>query len=372
MRILIILLIFILYGGANYYVAVRIFRMLKFFRNTVSVPLFAVVFIVISSTVLLSIMGSKAGLSRIISALGSVWIGVLMYLLIFTILADVLLLILKLTGHSSAPRMAIVEAAVLVLTFATVIGGFIHSRNIQIARYSVDTDKGSKSFRTVLVSDIHIGALGIEERLPEMVEMINSENPDVVCIAGDIFNNNISSIHNPEAVAEALSSIKSEYGVYACLGNHDCGNGFEDMLKLISDSGVTLLYEDYAVIPELCVIYGRADSSPVSTTGSVKRHDFDYNVISDFADLPVIVLDHNPANLGEYTSDISLILSGHTHKGQMFPGSLVTGAMYDVDYGMLRKSEDATTAIVTSGVGYWGPPIRVGTDSEIAVIEINK
>lgn len=370
MRAFVMAAICVLYGGANWYAASRILRMLRLAGRNVSVPLFATVFAVIAATVLLSFFGLKGGFRRIISAAGSVWMGIIMYLLLFTAAADIVLLVLKLSGVSSPAVKIAAEAAVLVLTAVTVTAGAFHAADIRTARYSAESGKSAEPLRIVLVSDLHIGALGIENRLQKIADAISAEDPDIVCIAGDIFNNDFSSVRDPDAVSAALGSIKSRYGVYACLGNHDCGNGFDGMLKLIGDSGITLLYEDCAVVPGRCVIYGRADRAPIGGTGQVRRKDFDASLFSGHDDLPVIVLDHNPARIGEYGGDVSLVLCGHTHRGQLFPGSLITRSMYAVDYGMLDAADDRPAVIVTSGAGYWGPPVRVGTDSEIAVIEL--
>ena len=87
--------------------------------------------------------------------------------------------------------------------------------------------------------------------------------------------------------------------------------------------------------------------------------------------LPVVVMDHNPAHIGEYGPDVDLILCGHTHKGQILPGSLITSRMYTVDYGYYRAGESSPQVIVSSGVGAWGMPMRVGTDCEIVKITLH-
>lgn len=370
MRIVMLLAVFLIYGGANYYSASRVFRLLKLLGLHISVPVFVIAFSLLSATVFLSFTGKNSAFSRIVSGVGSVWMGILMYLFIYTVLADIVILMIKLAGCAAAPVKIAAETAVLLLTAITVIGGAVHAGRIQIARYTVETGRSTEPIRIVLASDIHVGALGVESRLNQMAAVISSEEPDIVCFAGDIFNNDFSAVRDPAAVADAFRSIRSKYGVFACLGNHDCGNGFEQMTKLLSQAGVTLLCEEASVVPDRCIVYGRADSSPIGETGGMKRQIFDRSGITGTDELPVIVLDHNPANYDEYGEDVDLILCGHTHKGQMFPGPLITGAMYAVDYGMFRASTEKPTAVVTSGFGYWGPPLRVGTDSEIAVIEL--
>ena len=87
-------------------------------------------------------------------------------------------------------------------------------------------------------------------------------------------------------------------------------------------------------------------------------------------ELPRVVLDHKPENIGEYHKSTDLILCGHTHRGQFFPGNLINEVSMDVNYGYYRKNAESPQAVVTSGAGTWGPPMRVGTDNEVAVIRI--
>lgn len=361
--------VFLIYGAWNVYTASRIGRMLKLLGLNIIVPFFAVVFSLLSTGVLFSFFGRKYGFQRILSDISSVWTGVLVYLLLFTLAADIILLIIRIAGKSSDRIRITAEAAVLVLTALTVIYGAIHACHIQTVRYTVDTGKNTAPLKIVLVSDIHLGATGIESRLSDMTDAINAKNADIVCIAGDIFNNDFGAIQNPSSVTEALGNIKSKYGVYACPGNHDNGSSYNKMTGLLNDAGITLLSEDYMEIPGICIIAGRADNSRERKSGDVIERLHNY-ITDESVSLPVIVLDHNPAHFDEYNDEVSLILCGHTHLGQIFPGSLITKSMYTVDYGQVNAADGKPAAIVTSGIGYWGPPLRVGTDSEIAVIEL--
>ena len=85
-------------------------------------------------------------------------------------------------------------------------------------------------------------------------------------------------------------------------------------------------------------------------------------------DLPIIVMDHNPSNIKEYGKEVDLILSGHTHKGQIFPANLITNLMFTVDYGHFQKNADSPHVIVTSGASTWGMPMRIGTHNEVVSI----
>lgn len=370
MRAFSLILVFLLYSSANFYVGCRICRLLRLLGLRGGAAAAAVTFALLSAAVLLSFLGNRPGLRGALFAVGSVWMGVLLYLFLFTAAAELFCLVFRLAGRLTDSVKRFAELAVLLLTAVTVIGGAIHARDVQTVRYVVDSGRSAEPLKIVLVSDLHLGALGVEGRLREIAEKISLEEPDVVCVAGDVFNNDFSAVRDPAAAAEALRGIHAKYGVYACLGNHDCGEGFDEMLRFLSDAGITLLREEGAAIPSRCVLFGRAEASPIGAAGEVKREAFVLEAAPEDAALPVIVLDHNPARVGEYGPDVSLVLCGHTHKGQLFPGALITRAVYDVDYGLRPASESAPAVVVTSGVGYWGPPLRVGTDSELAVIEL--
>jgi len=166
-----------------------------------------------------------------------------------------------------------------------------------------------------------------------------------------------------------MAGIQSRYGVYACLGNHDAGKTYPKMEAFFARTGVTLLKDESAVIDGRLLLAGRLDRSPIGGASGLRRGEMSAVLTGADPALPVVVLDHNPAHVDDYHGEADLIISGHTHKGQIFPGSLITDAMYTVDYGYYR-AEDGTQAVVTSGVGLWGPPMRVGSNCEVARINL--
>ena len=206
-----------------------------------------------------------------------------------------------------------------------------------------------------------------EKHVEKIVAAVNAEEPDLVCIAGDMFDGDITAVKNPSVLQESFRSIKAPYGVYACLGNHDAGAGYEDMLKFLEKAQVHLLQDESVLIANKLILAGRKDSGPIGGQGEARRELAEE---AGMEHLPRIVLDHRPENIGSYNKSTDLILSGHTHRGQMFPFNLVTGIMLDMNYGYYRLGEEGPQAVVTSGAGTWGPPQRVGTDNEIAVIQV--
>lgn len=361
--------------GVNYYLAHSVWRLVHHFMPKLNVWILFAVFLVLTVFMLLSFFKPFAGrLQWCISVIGTVWMGLIVYFLLFFLLSDLISLtawlfrIFSKTGMTTFRIAAGITAAVLAITVSAY--GVVHARCVNTVKYDISlSDLPSSEFTVALISDVHLGAIGSESRLEKIVTEINALEPDLVCIAGDLFDSNYDSIVDPEKAIETLKKIDSTYGVYACLGNHDAGKTLPSMEAFLKRANIHLLKDDYVIINNSFILLGRLDPSPIGGTGGLSRAPLSEALKGADETLPVIVLDHNPANIDTYRDEVDLILSGHTHRGQIFPGALITNAMYTVDYGYYR-SEYGTQAIVTSGVGTWGLPMRVGTDCEVVWIEL--
>lgn len=356
-------------GGSNFYLAKRLWQFLgHFFPNLsvfVLIGLFFLFVLVLTVGFFRSLLPLPAFVKQALGGANAGWMGIFVYLLLFFLLCDGAYLAVRL--FRAVDRFPFLCAA-LVLTAAVCCYGFCHAARIQQKDYDV-TVSGAEDMTILLISDLHLGAVGSEKRLPEMVEKINALEPDLVCIAGDFFDNDFEAIRDPEAAEAAMKNLQSTYGVWACLGNHDGGSTAADMRSFLDRCGVTVLRDEYAVIDGKLILAGRLDPSPIGGYGGSTRQALDL----DGADprLPLVVLDHNPAHIGEYGEETDLILCGHTHRGQLFPAGLVTDRMYTVDYGYYRADEHSPQVIVSSGVGTWAMPMRVGSDCEIVKIHLH-
>lgn len=220
----------------------------------------------------------------------------------------------------------------------------------------------------------------------ELVRKINKQKPDLVCIAGDIFDNEYDAIRNPEKLEKTLRGIKSTYGVYACWGNHDLNEeilaGFTfkhkdgdlsdikdpRMKKFLEDSNIHILEDESVLINDQFYVIGRKDASLTEKIHETRKAPARLTEKLD-RDKPIIMIDHQPKELQELAdAGVDLDLCGHTHNGQTFPGNFTIKLMWENPCGLLSK--DNMTNITTSGAGVWGPAMRIGTDSEICSINI--
>lgn len=220
------------------------------------------------------------------------------------------------------------------------------------------------SLRIVAISDLHLG-YGIKEKeLDSWVELINKENPDLILIAGDIIDSSLRPLVEGH-YAESLRKLKAPMGVYACMGNHEYLSGQSESVQFIRDAGITLLRDASAEVDSTLYIVGRDDRMNSS------RKTLEELVSNLDKTKPIILLDHQPYHLEEAENNgIDLQISGHTHQGQVWPISMVTKAMYEIDHGYKVKGN--TNIYVSSGIGIWGGKFRIGTQSEYVVIDIKK
>ncbi len=335
------------------------------------------------------VMSSSNPLKRVFTRFGFYWFGIICYFalaLVFALIVRYIIwLIIKDKYNVNKARQYTI---VFVVIFAAVISvyGIYHAHKLKINSYEIDVDKSSEreSLNVALVADLHIGYnVGLKE-IEDMVTKINELNPDIVIIAGDIFDNQYEAVENPEKMAELLRNLKSAYGTYAVLGNHDidekilmgftfAGNGdkvciSDDMMKLLNNSNINVLYDDYIEIDGI-QIYGRPDSHKYNLGYDSRLSPVD--VVSKLdEDKPIIVIDHEPYELSELAdAGVDVDLSGHTHDGQIWPAKYLNYLIWENPVGYLEVN--GMHSIVTSGIGLFGPNMRVGTDAEICSIKIN-
>ncbi|WP_061320097.1 metallophosphoesterase [Clostridium botulinum] len=374
-RIIFALTIFFsIYGGANYYIARRLYQWLNVFCQHINVKIYTGIYIFIAVSMIFAFLPIPREAKDIISWISSYWMGIFIYLLIFLLAMDFVILlgsIAKIIPSPIPQSLCFYKGLIpILLTMGFVGYGIYNANQVEHVSYDIQLKENtlSSNMKIVLISDLHLGAVNSEKNLKRVVQGINDMKPDIVCIVGDIFNDDFNAIRNPSEAINLFRSINATYGVYACLGNHDGGRTLDKMINFLQESNIKLLNDEYVIIEKRLALFGRLDSSHIGGSGELKRQDITDAIASVGANMPVIVMDHNPSHIEEYGKEVDLILAGHTHRGQLFPANLITDAIFVVDYGYYQKDADSPHVILTSGSGTWGMPMRVGFNNEIVSI----
>lgn len=373
--VIFIIFILLIYGGTSFYIGRRTFQCLAFLFPNINVKIYIGIFILLASSMIIARLPINNGIKVIMKGISSYGLGIFLYLLIFFFMADLVLFIGRIINIIPSPIPQNIRFyagfVCILLTTGLVSYGIYNASKITHVSYEIQTGKLSSELKIVLISDLHLGSANSEKNLKNVVQEINVLEPDIVCIVGDIFNDDYYSIQNPAEAIEVMNSIRASYGVYASLGNHDSGNTFSEMVHFLEQSNIKLLNDEYVIIDERLALFGRVDPSPIGGPdgfGGLKRKDITESFASIDPNIPIVVMDHTPSNIEQYGSEVDLVLSGHTHKGQLFPANLITNAVFVIDYGHYQKDTDSPNFIVTSGAGTWWMPMRVGSNSEIVSI----
>lgn len=354
--------------------------------------IFAVIYVLLSTSLLTGfLIKNPKSLHRMLKIIGNYFLGIFLYTLVIILLADFGRILLKYVFHASwihsrtAFTVAGAICALLILLLSAC--GIFHAKYIKTTSYDVIINKTipeRTSMKVVLLADTHFGYNAGVLHARELVRKINKQKPDLVCIAGDIFDNEYDAIRNPEKLEKTLRGIKSTYGVYACWGNHDLNepilagftfNGTKDsyndprMEEFLTDAGIHLLDDESVLIDNKFYIVGRRDASRCEKVEGSRQTPAQLTQSLDQSK-PIIFIDHQPKELDETAAaGVDLDLCGHTHDGQIFPGNLIIHLFWENSCGYLQKG--SMHNIVTSGAGIWGPNMRVGTNSEICPITVN-
>lgn len=384
------------YLGVSSYMMFRFFYWMKHCNHRFNwlrfkVP-FAVVYLFMALSPVIAFLLPKSAVAIVIRRISTYWIGIMLYSLLYVVLFDLLRLIakhtkLKNTLLFSRGSVISIGSVVVACAVATCLYGIFNARNIKVNEYSVTVNKScssDKHLKAVLVADLHMGyAIGVDH-ITNMVEKINAQDPDIVIIAGDIFDNSYDGMDDPEGIKAQLKSIKSKYGVYAVYGNHDIDEkilmGFtfdwggkqlhsEKMTNFMKECNIKLINDESVLINDEFYLVGRRDTDKPGTEDGTRAEISELTKDLDKTK-PIFVLSHEPDEL-QKTADAGadIDFSGHTHDGQLFPGNLTIGLFWENPCGMIKK--DDMYSIVTSGVGVYGTFMRVGTDAEICSVDID-
>lgn len=233
-----------------------------------------------------------------------------------------------------------------------------------IRRTTLTLDKPlERPVRILLASDLHLHWLFGNRELDWLADTAQRERADLVLLPGDIINDRPTAYH-ARHMQPHLARLRAPLGVYATLGNHEFYGDADENARVLRDAGITVLRDEAVEIEGKLIILGRDDDhqrARKTPAAILSGHNLA---------LPVILLDHRPTHLHDNAAaGADLQVSGHAHNGQIFPANLIVKRLYDLHYGQAQIEN--MHAIVTSGYGFWGIPMRLGSRSEVWLIELH-
>ncbi|SEH05237.1 metallophosphoesterase [Candidatus Venteria ishoeyi] len=315
---------------------------------------------------------------RLISFAGSHYLVLLLYALIMVAFIDLVRLFdgwinfIPQTIKSGILSGENIFLFVSGISLILIIVGHVNAANPIINKISIEVDKqaGSRNeIKAVLLTDIHMGVIIQNGRIQKMVNSINELNPDIILFGGDLVD------HNPVPVikkqlGEYFKQLNPELGMYAVTGNHEFIGHADVSIDYLSNFGIEYVRDTVINLGGVLNLAGRDDRDKPRFEEGEKRKDLADILNGIDSKLPLILMDHQPVEYDKAESaGVDLMLSGHTHKGQIWPFGYITSAIYENHYGLIKKGN--SHFYTSSGYGTWGPPVRIGNRPEIVEITIH-
>lgn len=364
---------------ANFYVGLNYNKLIKEENSKLLIIVFWVfqcffTFVLILNFLLFFTGRHNGRASIIIEYIAGFTASFSLYSIIMFIIRDIFRQLAKVIPFHNASRLIgnfVYRCGMIAVITASIITvyGFVNAKNYKVIDYNVTLDKKESTIdglNAVFVSDAHMGcAVGAAE-LQIIVDKINAVNPDVVFLGGDFFDDGTTE-QLKEQASEILKGLTAKYGVYFVLGNHECY--LDDDAKqesYFANAGIQVIDDKVVMIDNKFILVGRKDR----TNGRVDITKLMQGVETET--LPVILLDHEPIykDMKRVAAEgADLQLSGHTHAGQIFPMYLFDFFETVPWYGKYKTGDLQT--LVSSGVGAWAVPIRIGSPSEIMYVHIS-
>jgi predicted MPP superfamily phosphohydrolase len=374
--IMFLLTFFLIYGGLHFYF---------FMKMRAAFSPGAVIQAVLITLLILGLMAplivrnaERFGfetLARLMSWAGYTWMGVLLLFFSASLLLDLYHLIVYSAGlvfrtDAGAFSPSVRLRFFLPIAIALIIAGYgffearlIRSEHIELR--SAKIPRATGRIRIVQISDVHIGVLVRGERLAGMLRKVREAAPDVLVATGDLVDGQLNSMAE---AASQLWEIRPRYGKFAVTGNHEVYAGITESINFITRSGFTPLRGETATVAGAIDLAGVDDPAIRRLSPHGERSDREVLTLGGMGRFKVL-LKHQPILEKDARGVLDLQLSGHTHKGQIFPISVVTSRFFHYHSGDFHLASGSLLH-VSRGTGTWGPPIRFLSPPEITIIDL--
>jgi predicted MPP superfamily phosphohydrolase len=314
-------------------------------------------------------------LARYLSYVGYTWMGIIFLLFAFMLSFDIIRLflyagelILKIDLSGLKPNALLNFIVPLLLSLGISFYGYFEAQNIKTESVTIRTVKIPEAvgrIKIVQISDVHTGLIVREKRLKKILEKVKRAEPDILVSTGDLVD---GQINNLAGFSGLFREIEPRFGKFAITGNHEYYAGLEQAVTFTRKAGFTILRGEGITVHDIVTIAGVDD--PAGRPYGLYTEVSEKELLSRLnRDKFTVLLKHRPIIDEESAGLFDLQLSGHTHKGQIFPFSLITKLYYPIHAGYVQNN-DGTSLYVSRGSGTWGPPIRFLSPPEITIIEL--
>lgn len=345
----------------QFYISWRVWQLLPayFFLRLGTVVLITVCFLAFFVAMSGWLDALPMNMASLVYNTGCTWVIILLYLLLIFLLADAGRL------FHLIPKswlMSNQTSSIALFTFMTILMGYgaYHYEDKERVHLSITTPKElARPVRFLMVSDLHLGYHNRRADLHRWIDLLNRENADALLIAGDIVDSSIRPVLDDDMAAEFH---RLHIPIYAIYGNHDYYASINRDSAFCKEAGITVLRDRTVHIAGVTIV-GRDDRT--------NNHRQSLQQLMKNVDHSqyTIVLDHQPYHLEEAERcKADYEFCGHTHYGQVWPLSWITNIVYECAFGPYKRG--ITHYYVSSGLGIWGAKLRIGTQSEYIVADI--
>jgi len=314
------------------------------------------------------------GAARLLAYLGYTWMGLLFLFVSLSVVIDFYRLLLFLLQWVFDTRLAVITPTQrasfffsLVLVSAIGIYGAVEAWRIRTETLTIESAKIPRSagrVKIAQISDVHLGLIVGRSRLDRILSEVRAADPDILISTGDLVDGQADEI---ATLAAMIREIPARYGKFAVTGNHEYYAGISRSVAFTEAAGFRLLRGEWADIGGILGIAGIDD---IAGAGGSETGISEGDLLSSLPpDRFILFLKHRPLLDPNAVGLFDLQVSGHTHKGQIFPFSLVTRSLYPIHAGLL-KLDRGSLLYASRGSGTWGPPIRFLSRPEVTVIEL--
>jgi hypothetical protein len=373
---LFLLFLFVIYGGVHLYFFLKIKAALS---PGIAISLFLTVFLflMVITPVEVRILENQGMevFARFAAYTGYLWMGFIFLFFSVSLVLDIYHGIIRCAVflfERDLSALFLSKRTALLLSVVFGVGasiyGYFEAQNIRTERIVISSPKipGETGRLTIVqVSDVHLGLIVRQERLKRITDEIRKASPDLLVSTGDLVDGQINSM---AGLAELFQDIRPKFGKFAVTGNHEMYAGLSQAADFTERAGFRLLRNEGTTAGGVINIIGVDDPAVGRALHSGQRAEKALLSATD-PEKFTILLKHRPGVENESLGLFDLQLSGHVHKGQIFPFNLLTYLSYPVKTGYAIYPQNSAL-YVSRGTGTWGPPIRFLAPPEVTVIEL--